>query len=67
MNEKFKIFSGTNSIYLSEKVIATDNMLKLSQSKLIKFPDGEFVPILDESVRGENFILFNLYFHHVLI
>lgn len=53
MNPKFKIFSGTNTKYLAKKVVSNDIELTLSNSKLITFADGEFVPILEESVRDE--------------
>ena len=53
MNTKFKIFSGSNTKYLAKKVVDSDVDLTLSNSKLITFADGEFVTILDESVRDE--------------
>jgi ribose-phosphate pyrophosphokinase len=53
MNKKFKIFSGSNTEYLAKMVISNDSELILSKSNLIKFSDGEFVPILQESVRDE--------------
>lgn len=46
-----KIFSCRNSRYLAEKI--ADNMgLKLGDSSLLSFSDGEFQPAFDESVRG---------------
>ncbi|MEO5583522.1 MAG: ribose-phosphate pyrophosphokinase [Saprospiraceae bacterium] len=46
-----KIFSGTSSLYLSEKIMAAYGK-KLGDLSLQKFSDGEFHPIINESVRG---------------
>ena len=46
-----KLFSGTNSLYLSEK-IADYYGYSLGKHKLLKFSDGEMQPIIMESVRG---------------
>ena len=46
-----KIFSGSNSLYLAEK-IAQDYGNSLGQTIFQKFNDGEMSPYFDESVRG---------------
>jgi len=46
-----KLFSGTNSRYLADK-IADHYGLPLSKLKVNKFKDGEMQPIIQESVRG---------------
>lgn len=48
---KIKIFSGTGSTYLSEKICAKFGK-ELGASTTSRFSDGEFQPSLDESVRG---------------
>jgi len=48
---KVKIFSGSGSTYLSNR-IATSYGQTLGTTTLSKFSDGEFQPSLDESVRG---------------
>lgn len=54
---KVKLFSGSASRYLSEK-IAENYGQGLGHSTLNKFSDGEFQPSLDESVRGcDTFII----------
>jgi len=53
MREKanIKIFSGTNSRYIAEK-IAKDYGIKLGKSSFQEFSDGEFTTYFDETVRG---------------
>ena len=46
-----KIFSGTHSEYLSEK-IAHSYGQKLGSLSVSRFSDGEFQPVFDETVRG---------------
>lgn len=46
-----KIFSGTGSKYLSDKIMAAYGQ-KLGDLSLQKFSDGEMHPIINESVRG---------------
>ncbi len=46
-----KLFSGTESKYLSEK-IADHYGYALGDQTLLKFSDGEMQPIINESVRG---------------
>jgi ribose-phosphate pyrophosphokinase len=52
MEKKFKLFSGTNTRYLAEKV--ENESIKLNKSKFETFSDGEFLPTLEESVRDYN-------------
>lgn len=56
MSKKYKIFSGSNTRYLAEKITKHNN-LTLSDVKLVKFSDGEFQPQLEESVRDYNVYL----------
>ncbi|PKP19367.1 MAG: ribose-phosphate pyrophosphokinase [Bacteroidetes bacterium HGW-Bacteroidetes-21] len=46
-----KFFSGTASMYLSEKIAASYGT-ELGKSSMLYFSDGEFQPSLDETVRG---------------
>ena len=46
-----KIFTGTKSEYLSER-IADFYGFKLGDKTILKFSDGEMQPIINESVRG---------------
>ncbi len=46
-----KLFSGTSSLYLSEK-IADYYGYSLGDKTLLRFSDGEMQPIINESVRG---------------
>jgi len=46
-----KLFSGTNSKYLAEK-IADYYGYSLGNNTVMKFADGEMQPIINESVRG---------------
>lgn len=48
----FKIFSGTNSRYLAEK-IAKSLGCQLGNMKIQKFSDGEFSVSFEESIRGK--------------
>jgi ribose-phosphate pyrophosphokinase len=47
-----KLFSGTGSRYLAEK-IAKEYDQKLGDLTVSKFSDGEMQPVINESVRGE--------------
>lgn len=51
-----KIFAGTNSLVLAEK-IAKSYGQELGKLTISKFSDGEFSPSFDESVRGCNVFL----------
>jgi len=51
LRNEIKLFSGTNSKYLSEK-IAENYGKKLGDCLISKFSDGEFQPSFNESVRG---------------
>ena len=51
MDSSVKIFSGTKSVYLAEK-IAESYDKTLGKINIQKFSDGEFQPIIQESVRG---------------
>lgn len=46
-----KLFSGTSSLYLAEK-IADYYGVSLAKQSLAKFSDGEMQPVINESVRG---------------
>ena len=48
---KVKLFSGTNSLYLAEK-IADHYGYPLGDKSLMHFSDGEMQPVINESVRG---------------
>ena len=52
MQASVKIFSGTSSIYLAEKIANTFGK-KLGLCKTQRFSDGEFQPVFQESVRGD--------------
>ncbi len=52
MHASVKIFSGTNSQYLAEK-IAKSFGKKLGLLDIPKFSDGEFQPVFQESIRGD--------------
>lgn len=52
MQPSVKIFSGTGSQYLAEK-IAQSFGKPLGDIKIQKFSDGEFQPVFQESIRGE--------------
>lgn len=52
----FKVFSGTNSCYLAEK-ICESLQCPLGKVKIQKFADGEFSVAYDESIRGAHVFL----------
>ena len=52
MNPSAKIFSGTASKYLAEKIAAKFG-IPLGQSLTQKFSDGELQPMFQESIRGD--------------
>ena len=52
MQTSVKIFSGTSSQYLAEK-IAQQYGAPLGRSITQKFSDGEFQPVFQESIRGD--------------
>lgn len=51
-NSPIKLFSGTGSRYLSEK-IATAYGTELGKVSVLRFSDGEFQPCYEETVRGD--------------
>ena len=51
MDAPFKIFSGTTSRYLAEK-ICTSLGCPLGKMKIERFADGEFSVSYEESIRG---------------
>ena len=51
-NAPFKIFSGTNSRYLAEKICKSLNC-PLGNMKIEHFSDGEFSVSFEESIRGQ--------------
>ena len=52
-NNSIKIFSGSSTKYLSEK-IATSYGTKLGNVSMLPFSDGEFQPCFEETVRGDH-------------
>lgn len=58
MSEKrpFKVFSGTNSKYLAEK-ICTSLGCELGKLQITHFADGEFAVSYEESIRGRDVFL----------
>lgn len=48
-----KIFTGENSRYIAEKIVASVD-LELGKKTLLHFSDGEFVTAYDETVRGDH-------------
>lgn len=54
--KKFKVFSGTNSRYLAEK-ICTNLGCELGNLSITKFSDGEFEVCFEESIRGVDVFL----------
>lgn len=52
MKPSVKIFSGTNSKYLAERIAKSFGQT-LGNSVVQQFSDGEFQPIFQESVRGD--------------
>ncbi|HBJ77064.1 MAG TPA: ribose-phosphate pyrophosphokinase [Porphyromonadaceae bacterium] len=55
-NHDLKIFSGTNSRYLTEKICSALN-LPLGEMKVSHFADGEFSVCFEESIRGSHVFL----------
>jgi len=53
MSSSVKIFSGTASKYLAEK-IAKSFGIPLGEVSVLRFSDGEFQPSFEETVRGDN-------------
>ena len=53
MSKHVKLFAGTASRYLAEK-IANEYGQDLAQLEIQRFKDGEMQPIIKESVRGEH-------------
>ena len=53
MSTGVKIFSGTASTYLAEK-IAKSYGSKLGEVSVLRFSDGEFQPSFEETVRGDH-------------
>ncbi|MEN8119900.1 MAG: ribose-phosphate pyrophosphokinase [Bacteroidota bacterium] len=51
MESPIKIFTGSNSRYLAEK-IAKSYGIPLGKTSVLRFSDGEFQPSYDETVRG---------------
>ncbi len=57
MEEKtFKVFSGTNSRYLAEKICQSLGC-ELGNLSITRFSDGEFEVCYDESIRGKDVFL----------
>lgn len=58
MSEKrpFKVFSGTNSKYLAEKICASLGC-ELGKLQITHFADGEFAVSYEESIRGRDVFL----------
>ncbi|HRS18786.1 MAG TPA: ribose-phosphate diphosphokinase, partial [Bacteroidales bacterium] len=52
-NQQIKIFTGTASRYLAEKIVAHYG-IELGDSSVTFFSDGEFEPRFDVSVRGKD-------------
>ena len=52
MEPSVKVFSGTGSIYLAEKISKSLGR-PLGDLKIQKFSDGEFQPVFNESIRGD--------------
>lgn len=55
-NPSYKVFSGTNSRYLAEK-ICTSLGCELGNMIVTHFADGEFAVSFEESIRGEHVFL----------
>jgi ribose-phosphate pyrophosphokinase len=56
MESEIKIFSGSQSYYLASK-IAEKAGVALGKLEVIRFSDGEFQPIIQESIRGSFFFI----------
>ncbi len=52
----FKIFSGTNSLYLAEEMAKKSGM-ELGKMNIQRFSDGEFEVCFEESIRGDEVYL----------
>lgn len=52
----FKVFSGTNSRYLAEK-ICNSLGCELGNMNITHFADGEFAVSYEESIRGQHVFL----------
>ena len=52
MDISVKIFSGNSSVYLAEKIAASYDK-PLGDISIQKFSDGEFQPVIHESIRGD--------------
>ena len=52
MQESAKIFSGTATRYLAERITAASGE-RLGEVAISRFSDGEFQPSFEETVRGE--------------
>jgi len=52
MQESAKIFSGTATRYLAEKIAASSGE-RLGEVSVARFSDGEFQPSFEETVRGQ--------------
>lgn len=51
VNNSFKLFSGTQSRYLTKKIV--ENLgIELGKSSCPRFSDGEFEPCFEETIRG---------------
>lgn len=55
-NPSYKVFSGTNSRYLAEKICASLEC-ELGNMIVTHFADGEFAVSFEESIRGEHVFL----------
>ena len=55
-NRSYKVFSGTNSRYLAEK-ICQELKCELGKLSITRFSDGEFEVCFDESIRGTDVFL----------
>ena len=51
-NSPIKLFSGTNSRYLAEKIAASYGT-ELGKASILRFSDGEMQPCFEETVRGD--------------
>ena len=56
MESEIKIFSGSNSQYLAEKIAGKAGQ-PLGSLEVVRFSDGEFQPMIKESVRGSVFFI----------
>lgn len=56
MEESFKIFAGSNSRYLAEKICKSLNC-PLGNMNVLHFADGEFAVSFEESIRGKHVFL----------